>query len=136
MLLVRFTYTASAPDGTTVSERASVVALAQPAEHRIVAPKVTGSSPVGHPNHTIKFAARECTDRQRPATDLLQSMLQLKVAASTWASQTGSSQRRGRITSVSRSYMPASALGESGQPSASQISFSIRSVGIPEASVS
>jgi hypothetical protein len=26
-----------------------VVALAQLAEHRIVAPKVTGSSPVGHP---------------------------------------------------------------------------------------
>jgi hypothetical protein len=27
-----------------------MVALAQLAEHRIVAPKVTGSSPVGHPN--------------------------------------------------------------------------------------
>ena len=29
-----------------------MVALAQLAEHRIVAPKVTGSSPVGHPNIT------------------------------------------------------------------------------------
>src|SRR5687768_6793673 len=27
-----------------------VVALAQSAEHRIVAPKVMGSSPIGHPN--------------------------------------------------------------------------------------
>ncbi len=27
-----------------------VVALAQPAEHRIVDPKVTGSTPVGHPS--------------------------------------------------------------------------------------
>ena len=27
----------------------NVVALAQSVEHRIVAPKVTGSSPVGHP---------------------------------------------------------------------------------------
>ena len=29
--------------------RDPVVALAQPAEHRIVDPKVTGSTPVGHP---------------------------------------------------------------------------------------
>ena len=36
------------PDGWI--ERRAVVALAQSAEHRIVAPKVTGSSPVGHPN--------------------------------------------------------------------------------------
>ena len=30
--------------------RTPAVALAQPAEHWIVAPEVTGSSPVGHPN--------------------------------------------------------------------------------------
>jgi hypothetical protein len=34
--------------------RRAVVALAQSAEHRIVAPKVTGSSPVGHPNSPMQ----------------------------------------------------------------------------------
>jgi SAM-dependent methyltransferase len=41
-----------------------VVALAQPAEHRIVAPKVTGSSPVGHP---IVASGARSTDRTDPA---------------------------------------------------------------------
>ena len=35
--------------GAATDDRAAV-ALAQPAEHRIVAPKVMGSSPIGHPN--------------------------------------------------------------------------------------
>ncbi len=42
-------------DDTASPQRAGVhfvVALAQSAEHRIVAPKVTGSSPVGHPTPT------------------------------------------------------------------------------------
>ena len=38
--------------------RGAAVALAQPAEHRIVAPKVMGSTPVGHPN-TRAAAAHE-----------------------------------------------------------------------------
>src|SRR6187455_137444 len=37
---------------TATDERAAV-ALAQPAEHWIVAPEVTGSSPVGHPNSSL-----------------------------------------------------------------------------------
>src|SRR5947207_1260639 len=37
--------------------RASRGGLSSMAEHRIVAPKVTGSSPVGHPNSTHDFAA-------------------------------------------------------------------------------
>jgi hypothetical protein len=36
--------------------RGIVVALAQLAEHRIVAPEVTGSTPVGHPTfHSLGF---------------------------------------------------------------------------------
>src|SRR5918999_44430 len=44
---------------------AFVVALAQSAEHRIVAPKVTGSSPVGHPT-IYAHAGRFPPPRGRP----------------------------------------------------------------------
>ena len=50
----RYTPVARSPGGATTAPRTggrrAAVALAQQAEHRIVAPKVTGSKPVGHPN--------------------------------------------------------------------------------------
>ena len=50
----RYTPVARSPSGATTAPRTggrrAAVALAQQAEHRIVAPKVTGSKPVGHPN--------------------------------------------------------------------------------------
>jgi hypothetical protein len=52
------------------------VALAQSAEHRIVAPKVTGSSPVGHPTTPHERPARGGVQRQGAAPRLLQRLLQ------------------------------------------------------------
>ena len=55
------------------------VALAQLVEHRIVAPKVTGSSPVGHPTHSVtrhtRFAQpkRRCHDHRSPAAARIRS---------------------------------------------------------------
>jgi hypothetical protein len=37
-----------------------VVALAQLAEHRIVAPKVAGSKPAGHPTHSPAAIPDRC----------------------------------------------------------------------------
>jgi hypothetical protein len=51
-----------------------MVALAQSAEHRIVAPKVTGSSPVGHPTFTH--------ERQRVAAAAPQLHLTISLTAS------------------------------------------------------
>ncbi len=42
-----------------------VVALAQPAEHRIVDPKVTGSTPVGHPTRS-PWSGSELDDPDDP----------------------------------------------------------------------
>ena len=58
---------------------ALAVALAQPAEHRIVAPKVVGSSPIGHPNFTLRErygTAPGGTKRHGMAFQLLQALLQ------------------------------------------------------------
>src|SRR5438874_9922208 len=59
------------------------VALAQPAEHRIVDPKVTGSTPVGHPSTTLSRAAQTGSRRHGTAHRLLHTMLQFRSQDST-----------------------------------------------------
>jgi hypothetical protein len=51
---------------TTVSDCAPAVALAQLAEHRIVDPMVTGSSPVGHPNSPVAGRRAAARGGSRP----------------------------------------------------------------------
>ena len=46
-----------------------MVAVAHRVEHRIVAPEVAGSRPVGHPNHT-HFIGQTPAARERLAADI------------------------------------------------------------------
>ena len=57
------------PTAPRAHARCAAVALAQPAEHRIVAPKVTGSSPVGHPTASADYEAVRPFLRPSTASD-------------------------------------------------------------------